>query len=218
MLEGDAMNRPIVHEDIERYLHRIAPARGDVLAEMEREAERRSFPIIGPLVGRLLGGLARAAGARRVYEMGSGFGYSTCWFAEALGPDGRVWHTDGSAENSASARAYLEKAGLAYRVSFGIGDARELIASEEGPFDIVFCDIDKHQYPDVPGLALPRLREGGLLIFDNMLWYGRVADEKPETDDDRGVIELTRRLIADPSLDTSILPLRDGVSISVKLR
>lgn len=212
------MNRPIVHEDIESYLHRIAPEREGVLAEMEGEAARRSFPIIGPLVGRLLGGLARAAGARRVYEMGSGFGYSTYWFAQAVGPEGRVWHTDGSAENSARARDYLERAGLADRVTFATGDARELIAAEDGPFDILFCDIDKHQYPDVPDLALSRLRRGGLLVFDNMLWYGRVADEEPETDDDRGVLELTRRLTSDPSLDTSVIPLRDGVSISVKLR
>jgi predicted O-methyltransferase YrrM len=202
---------------MEEYLHRITPEREEIPAEMEALARERGFPIVGPLVGRLLFTLARSAGARRVFEMGSGYGYSTYWFARAVGPEGRVVHTEGSEENSRLARELLGRASLAERVEFEVGDAREILALRDGPFDLIFCDIDKEQYPDVPDLALPRLREGGLLVFDNMLWYGRVADEEPDRESTRGVIEATRLLYERKDLLTTILPLRDGVSVSVKI-
>lgn len=208
---------PIVTPEIESYLHQVLPDPEPVLAEMEEEARRTGFPIVGPLVGRLLYTLAQIRGARRVFELGSGFGYSAYWFAKGVGPDGLVIHTDLSEDLSTRARKYLERAGLAERVQFAIGDALALFAAETGPFDLVFCDIDKAQYPLVPELALPRLAPGGLLVFDNLLWYGRVLDPEPESAATRGVLELTRRLYARSDLATTILPLRDGVSVSVKL-
>ena len=211
------MERPVVHPDLVDYMLRVTPPSDAVPAEMEAIARERGFPIVGPLVGRLLFALARASGARRVFELGSGFGYSTYWFARAVGPEGEVVHTEGSAENSRLARELLERAGLAERVRFEVGDAREIIARYEGPYDIVFCDVDKEQYPDVPDLAIPRLRQGGLLLFDNMLWFGRVADADPAEESTRGIQEATRLLYARDDLLTTILPLRDGVSLSVKL-
>jgi predicted O-methyltransferase YrrM len=211
------MERPIVHPDLVDYMTRVTPPRDEVPAAMEAIARDRGFPIVGPLVGRLLFALARSTGARRVFELGSGFGYSTYWFARAVGPEGEVVHTEGSEENSRLARELLARAGLAEQVRFEVGDAREIIKSYDGPYDIVFCDVDKDQYPGVPDLAVPRLRTGGLLLFDNMLWFGRVADPEPDEESTRGVQEVTRLLYARDDLVTTILPLRDGVSVSVKL-
>ena len=206
----------IVHPTIERYLHEIAPPRDEAAREMERVAAERRFPIVGPLVGRVLFLLARGIGARTVFECGSGYGYSAYWFARALPPEGRVILTDGSAENCRGARDHLQRAGLLDRADIRQGNALDLLAAESGPFDIVFCDIDKRDYPRVHPLLRPRLRRGGLFICDNMLWKGRVAgsDDDPDT---RGVRDLTRLLYADPELHTTLLPLRDGVTISLRI-
>jgi predicted O-methyltransferase YrrM len=206
----------ILHADVERYLHELQPSTDPVLLEMERIGQDRGFPIIGPLVGRLCETLARAIGARTVYEMGSGFGYSTYWFARAVGPDGWVTHTDGSAENSALARSFLSRAGLASRVRFQIGDSRELIQTETGPFDIVFCDIDKEGYPEALELAKPRIRRGGLLITDNVLWSGRVAQPGPDAETE-AIQAYNRATFSAPDLVGAIVPLRDGVGVHVKL-
>jgi caffeoyl-CoA O-methyltransferase len=207
----------IVNPVIEEYLRQVAPSGDEVSAEMERLAERRRFPIVGPLVGRLLHLLARSIGAREIFECGSGFGYSAFWFARALSPGGRVVLTEGSAENCASARGFLGRAGLMDRIVIEKGDALEILPRYQGPFDIIFCDIDKRDYPRVHPLMKSRLRSGGLFICDNMLWSGRVVLEQHQDDDTRGVRELTRLLHADAELHTSIVPLRDGVGISLKI-
>ena len=207
---------PIVDPAIEGYLRGVAPPADGVLREMERLAEELRFPIIGPLVGRLLFLLTRAIAGRAVFECGSGFGYSAWWFARALPPEGRVTLTDGSSEHCARAADFLRRAGLAERVVIEQGDGLERLERAAGPFDVIFCDIDKHQYPQIHPLVKRRLRRGGLLICDNMLWQGKVAG--PDDDrDTHGVRELTRLLYADPGLHTTILPLRDGVSLSLKL-
>jgi predicted O-methyltransferase YrrM len=207
---------PIVSPDIERYLGVVSPASSGVLREMETLAEKRGFPIVGPLVGRLLHLLTRGIGARTVFECGSGFGYSAAWFARALPPGGRVVLTDGAAANCEAAREFLGRAGLLERVEIRQGEALEQLGRETGPFDVVFCDIDKRDYPRVHPLLGPRLRPGGLFLCDNMLWQGKVAgpDRDPDTE---GVRELTRRLYADPGLETVILPLRDGVAVSLRI-
>ena len=205
----------IVDPAVEEYLTRVAPQSAGILREMEQRAERERFPIVGPLVGWLLFLLARSVGARTVFECGSGFGYSAAWFAGALPADGRVTLTESSAVHCASARDYLGRAGLLERCDVRRGDALAILGDSPGPFDIIFCDIDKHDYPRVHPLLARRLRAGGLFICDNMLWFGRVAG--PDQDDDtRGVRELTRLLYADPGFVTTILPLRDGVSVSIK--
>ena len=206
----------IVTPHIEKYLLSVAPDSESVAAEMERLAAQRHFPIVGPLVGRLLMLLSRVVDARRVFECGSGFGYSALWFARGMRPEGCVILTDGREENCAEARAFLGRAGLAGCTDVRRGDALKILEAENDPFDIIFCDIDKRGYPGVHPLVGPRLRPGGLFVCDNMLWFGKVAG--PDQDDDtRGVRELTRLLYADPSLQTTILPLRDGVSVSVRL-
>lgn len=209
---------PILEPSIEAYLTANVCDRPAVVREMERQAAESRFPIVGPVVGQFLALMTRAIGARRVFELGSGFGYSTFWFASAVGDAGEVFHTDGSSRNSQQAQQNLHQASLDSRVRFAVGDGRELLAEQQGPFDVIFCDIDKNQYPDVPALAYPRLREQGLLIFDNALWFGRVTRE-PDADDadTQGVLDVTQQLQADRRWLTSLVPLRDGLLLAVKI-
>ncbi len=209
----------IVDPSIEEYLHTLAPSQDPALQEMEERAKKERFPIIGPLVGRLCRQLACAVGARDVFEMGSGFGYSTWFFAQAVGEGGRVVHTDGSAERSNDAKKYLRKSGLEARVTFEVGDAIEILKKYPGPFDVVFIDIDKRGYPDALELARSRVRAGGFIITDNVLWSGRVLGEpgNEDNEDTAGVKRYTEEAFAAEDLMTTILPLRDGVAISLKL-
>jgi predicted O-methyltransferase YrrM len=206
----------IVVEKVQDYLDHICPPSPDVLAQMERYGHDRGFPLIGPLVGRLLAVLARSISARRVFECGSGFGYSAHWFAEAVGPEGEVFLTDGSEENLDLARSYLGRAGLSDRCRFLPGDAMAGLKATEGPFDVILVDIDKEGYPASLATTVPKLRPGGLLITDNLLWSGRVAEPDPDLESTRAIQEYNLAITAHPALETVILPLRDGVGISRK--
>src|SRR5712692_293501 len=150
----------IVNAHIVEYLLNVTPDRDDVLEDMEQYALARNFPIVGPLVGRLLHILARTARAGRILELGSGFGYSAYWFAKALGKEGRVFCTDADPANAEHADVYFHRGKIAQKVSFLTGDALKLIDEVDGEFDIIFNDIDKHQYPRAFRKALPRLRRG----------------------------------------------------------
>jgi predicted O-methyltransferase YrrM len=205
----------IVNPAIDLYLHELANPADPILREMELLAAERSFPIVGPQVGQLLGVLAASVSAERVIELGSGFGYSAYWFARAVGPGGQVILTETSPELAVEARGFLERGGLADRVRIEIGDALEIIDAVGGEFDVVFNDIDKDRYPLVLDRAAAALRPGGLLISDNMLWFGTVLDETPIDDSARGIKEFTRLLYDSPDFRTVMLPLRDGVSVSI---
>ena len=205
----------VLSEALDNYLSNLMPARDEVLTEMEEKATVERIPIVGPLVGRVLYQMAVLSGARRVFEMGSAIGYSTIWLARAVGPEGRVYYTDGSEENAAQARSFIERAGVADRVVVQVGDALQLLEQNEGSFDLIFNDVDKHDYPRVFDLALPRLRQGGLLITDNVLWSGRVTEQS----DDRwttAIQKYNRKAYGSDEIWTTIIPLRDGVAVSVK--
>jgi len=207
-----------IREDVQTWLRGLAEVSGDPLLDaMHREATERRFPIVGPEVGRLLYQLARLSGAERIFEMGSGFGYSTLWFARALPSAGRVHHTDGDATNTAKARAYLERAGLHDRVVFTTGDAREILKDTPGEFDIVFMDIDKDQYPSGYQVFKDRVKMGGLVIVDNLIWSGKVAggEKDPAT---QGVREYLDLMWHDPRFISSLMPVRDGVGVSLRVR
>jgi len=206
----------IVDSRLDEYLDRLVPERPPVVREMETLAQRRHFPIVGPQVGRLLHLLARGIGAKDILECGSGFGYSAWWFVTAIPEGGRVVMSEGGAENCEQARDFLSRAGMGERIALYHANALDVLERLPGPFDIVFCDIDKRDYPRVYPFLATRLRRGGLFICDNMLWFGRVAgpDEDPDT---RGVRELTRLLYEDPAFVTTILPVRDGVGVSLKI-
>ncbi|MEK6755053.1 MAG: O-methyltransferase [Bacteroidota bacterium] len=200
---------------VEDYLNDIIPERDAVLTDMEELAAKEDFPIIGPLVGRLLYIITKATGARRVLEMGSGFGYSAYWFAKAVGKDGRVVCTEESAMNEQVAQGFFKRGRIAERIEFLVGDALKLVEKIEDEFDIVFIDIDKANYPKALKKAMPRLRKGGLLIADNVLWKGKVLDKKPDADT-AGILTFNRMLYTSKDLFTGIVPLKDGVSISLK--
>ena len=146
-----------------------------VLLEMEAEGKERGFPIIGRLVGVTVELLARSVGAERVFELGSGFGYSAYWFSRAVGPSGEVHGTDGDPANEPKALDYLPRAGLAEPIRWHVGDAVTHLAAAPGEFDVVYNDIDKDGYPAAWMAARERIRVGGLYVCDNVLWSGRVA-------------------------------------------
>lgn len=211
------MNGEIVASDIERYLDSLLPGRDRVLEDMEQYAHHHLLPIVGPAVGRLLYLLVKISGARRIFEMGSAIGYSTIWLARAAGDRGEVYYTDSDPENARKARKYLKRAGVEGRVRLMVGDALESLRRTRGKFDLIFNDVDKQYYPEVFRVALPRLRRGGLLVADNALWHGRVARQARPDGPTRGVLEFNRLLYSAPELETVILPLRDGVSVSVRV-
>jgi predicted O-methyltransferase YrrM len=205
----------ITNPRIDEYLRDLSPRPDVVRAEMESLAAAQRFPIIGPAVGQMCYVLAKSIGAKKVFECGSGFGYSTWWFANAAGEGGEVTHTDGSLGNSMQARDFLGRAGLASRVKFEVGDAREILEKAPGPFDIVFNDIDKEGYPDVLPLVRRKLRVGGFFICDNMLWNGRVL-APPDDPDTKGIVALTKLLASAADFTTTLIPLRDGVTVSLR--
>jgi caffeoyl-CoA O-methyltransferase len=212
----------IVNPQIEQYM-RALEARHDepVLLEMEREGDERDFPIVGRLVGVTVEVLARAIGARRVFELGSGFGYSGYWFSRAVGPHGELHLTDGDPDNERKALDYLARAGLDGPVRFHVGDAVASLGQTEGEFDVVYCDIDTHGYPGAWRAASERVRPGGLYICDNVLWSGRVVEGFAEEDSRPGWTDAIRehnRLIAeDGRYLSTIVPTRDGVMVALRL-
>ncbi len=206
----------IVNPQIEAYLDKVLTVESSVLREMQRYAETRHFPIVGPQVGRLLYLLAQTIGATRVLELGSGFGYSAMWFASAVGPQGRVVMTDSSKQNLERARDYFKRAGMSRRIEMEQGNALEILNRLPGWFDLIYNDIDKRDYPLTIDPVRAKLRPGGLFVTDNMLWSGTVLNAA-RSSDVRGIKEFTKRLIASPDFATTILPIRDGIAVSLKL-
>ena len=210
-------SRGITTDRVDDYLYSLLPARDAVIAEMEAEASAHDVPIVGPAVARLFHLLATMIQAKTVFEMGSAIGYSTIWWARAVGKGGRVHYTDGDRRNADIARGYFERAGVESRISVHTGDALEILSEQKGQFDIVFNDIDKHDYPRVLRLAGPRVRKGGLFITDNTLWSGKAA--APAGADDKatlGIQEFNRLLYASGDFYPTVLPLRDGVTVAIR--
>ncbi len=206
----------IMDKSVERYMYDLLPPRDAVLREMEDFAGKRDIPIIGPAVGRLLALLAQISGAKRIFEMGSAIGYSTIWLARAAGNDAEIFYTDGDPENARRARNYFERAGMANQIQILVGDALQSIERAFGEFDLIFIDVDKHQYPSAFHKAVPRLRRGGLLLTDNVLWSGRVA-RKASDKNTRGIQEFNRLIYSSRELFPVIIPLRDGLAVCRKI-
>jgi caffeoyl-CoA O-methyltransferase len=207
----------IVKPAVEEYLHHMQEPPTKLLKDMGASGIKRGFPIIGPLVGRVCEQLARGIGAKTVFEMGSGFGYSTAWFARAVGPKGRVVHTEMDAAKAKEAQNWLSKEGLEKCVEFRTGDALEVLREDAGSYDVIFIDIDKEGYPDAWHLACKRVRVGGLIITDNTLWSGKVT-KAPKDAATKGVVEYNRLAFGDANFLTTLLPIRDGVAVSLRLQ
>ncbi len=201
--------------EVEDYIYAMLPARDEVLNEMEAEAAKDDVPIVGPAVARVLYQLAIISGAKKVFEMGSAIGYSTIWWARAVGDGGRVVYTDGDRKNADKARRYFDRAGVSKQITVRVGDALEFLSEEKEQYDIIFNDVDKVDYPRVLRLALPRLKSGGLFITDNVLWSGKVSKPNPDAHT-KAILEFNKLSYESKELFTTILLIRDGVSVCVK--
>jgi predicted O-methyltransferase YrrM len=217
MIRSENLRSGYIQDDVEQYVYELLPERDAVVREMEDYAEQNRIPIIGPAVARLLSLLVQISGAKRIFEMGSAIGYSTIWLARAAGPKAKVFYTDGDPEKARRAQENFRRAGVTKRIHVQVGDALELVKKVPGKFDLVFNDVDKHQYPAALKAALPKLRRGGLFITDNTLWSGKAA--RPAASEDKhtlGVQEFNRLVYASKELYPVLIPLRDGVTVCRK--
>jgi len=206
----------IVSSKIETYLNSVTPERPPVLREMEVYAREHDFPIVGPQVGRVLYQMTLVTKARKILELGSGFGYSAFWFSMAAKSKGDIFMIDGGKGHKRQAFDYFKRAGLQSQFDFRIGDALKIAGKLAVPFDIIFNDIDKYEYPRTIDLAAALLKKGGLFITDNILWSGKVCEKKQDTSTE-AIVEFTRNLYRDSRFFTTALPIRDGISLSLRL-
>lgn len=206
----------ILDPKINDYMRGLASRHDEhVVVEMEGYASEQGFPIVGRLCGITIEIMARAIGARRVFELGSGYGYSAYWFARAVGESGEVNCTDGDPANETKAGDYLTRAGVWDRIDFHVGDALTNLRKVDGDFDVVYCDVDKDGYPECWQYAKERIRTGGLWICDNTLWSGRVLDADPD-DTTGAIIEHNKMVSEDPDFLSIIVPIRDGLMVALK--
>ena len=211
----------IVPEPVERYLSELNQASDAVLREIAREGDTGDLPLVDAEVGALLRVLATSIGAARILEIGTCIGYSGIWLAGALPSHGMLITMEKDAERAAKAKANFARAGLSDRVSIMVGDAQLKLLKVAGPFDLIFQDGHKPLYNVLLEPLVTLLRPGGLLVTDNVLWDGEVvpgfiATPRRREEDTIAIAEYNRRISAHPQLLTSIVPLRDGVAISVK--
>ena len=206
----------LVAPGVNRYLETLVPPRPAELEAMEAYADSQKFPIIGPVCGHVCYQVARMTGARRVFELGSGFGYSTAYFARAVleNGGGEVHHVVWDKDLSTRARMHLDVLGLNAVVKYHVAEAVGALSSVDEPFDLIFCDIDKEGYPGALPVIEAKIRPGGVLVVDNMLWSGRVFDDSDRTPATEGIRTLTDRLARSPRWVTSITPVRDGLAIA----
>lgn len=208
-----------IDEAVSAYMRKLCDRYDEpVLLEMEQLAEERGFPIVGRVVGVTLELLASSIRARRVFEMGSGFGFSAYWFARAVGETGEVYLTDTDPENAKQAEDFLTRARLWDRCHFLVQDAVTALAATEGDFDVVYNDVDKEGYPAAWDLARTKIGPGGLYLCDNVLWSGRVADEDDHSPSTEAIRAHNEAVFADPDFIASIVPTRDGVMTALRLR
>lgn len=211
------MTAPLFSDDLRAYLENLVPERPAELQRMEAYAREHDFPIIGPAAGQCCYVLSRLASARRIFELGSGYGYSTAWFARAVRENGggEVHHVVWDAALSARARAHLDALGYGDIVRYHVGEAVGVLREATDRFDVVFMDIDKTGYPDAIPVIAGRMRPGGLLIVDNALWSGRVFDGTDRSPDTAAIRDATRLLTAG-EWTTTLVPIRDGLLVALR--
>jgi predicted O-methyltransferase YrrM len=208
----------INYDAVQDYLTSLVPPREPELQKMEVYAEKNDFPIIGPACGYYCYQLARMIHAKSVFEMGSGYGYSTAWFAKAVKENGGgvVHHTVWDEDLSKRARGHLSVLGFADLVEFHIAEAVDTLRQTQSPFDIIFNDIDKEGYPDSLPIIKEKLRHGGLLIIDNMLWHGQTLDPNDHAPSTEAIRRFTKDITTDLDWIVSLIPARDGVIVAYK--
>ncbi len=207
-----------IHPHVREYLDDLVPPRPAEMQKMEEYAHEVGFPIVGPACGHLCYEITRMIGAKRVFELGSGYGYSTAWFARGVQENGGgvvhhvVWHED----LSQKARGHLAALGFDGLIKYTVGEAVQALRDTPGPFDIIFNDIDKQGYPDSLPVIESKLRPGGVLIVDNMLWHGQIFDESDHAESTEAIREFTRRICASPGWVATLIPIRDGLMVAYR--
>ncbi len=212
------MNQSLLAAKVREYLENLIPPRPAELMAMEEYAQREDFPIIGPVCGFLCYHLARMIKARRIFELGSGYGYSTAWFAQAVQENGggTVHHVVWDADLSLQARHHLHALGLEDVVQYTVGEAVSVLRAAKGSFDLIFNDIDKIGYPASLPVIKDKLRRGGVLIVDNMLWSGRIFAGGERSPDTQAILDFTKLITSDADWLVSIIPIRDGLLVATK--
>jgi caffeoyl-CoA O-methyltransferase len=212
------MSEKLNYAVIQDFLMELVPEREAEMQLMERYAEEHNFPIIGPAAGYTCYQIARMIRAKSVFEMGSGYGYSTAWFAKAVRENGGgvVHHTVWDEKLSKMATGHLSRLGFDGLIEYHLAEAVETLQNMPGPFDLIFNDIDKQAYPASLPYIKQKLKPGGVLIVDNILWNGRVFDESDDSTSTGGVRELTKVITSDPDWIVSLLPVRDGIILAYK--
>jgi caffeoyl-CoA O-methyltransferase len=213
------MDKPLIPEFLMNYIDDLVPPRSPEMQSMEAEAERVDFPIVGPASGYFCYQVARMIGAKRIFELGSGFGYSTAWFARAVSENGNgeVYHVVWDEELSRQARTYLAALGYDGIVRFHVGEAVETLRSTAGSFDLIFNDINKEDYATSLPVIAAKLRTGGILLVDNMLWHGDIFDPQDKTPATESIRALTKMLTRSPQWISTLIPVRDGVMVAYKV-
>lgn len=203
---------------VNTYLIDLVPELAAEIKAMEDYAKREAFPIIGPAAGYFCYQVALMIGARNVFELGSGYGYSTAWFAMAVKENGggTVHHVVWDEELSRMARERLKAMGLEDTVQYHVSEAVQRLRETPGPFDLIFNDIDKDGYPESLPVIKEKLRPGGVLIIDNMLWHGRIFNEEDTSVETEAIREFTRAVTMDPDWVVSLVPIRDGLIVAYK--
>jgi len=218
MEEGTDMSGDF-RTELREYLDGLVGERPSELQKMEAYAQEHNFPIVGPASGQYCYQVARMIGAQRVFELGSGYGYSTAWFARAVQKNGggEVYHVVWEEKLTRMARQHLSALGFDDLVQYRTGEAVGILRQTAGPFDLIFNDIDKEGYPDSLPVIEEKLRPGGVLIIDNMIWNGRVWDDNNHDEATEGIREFTRRITTSPNWITSLVPIRDGLIVAYKV-
>ncbi|WP_276257315.1 O-methyltransferase [Haloglomus litoreum] len=213
------------------FAEAVGPEADAVVEEMDARADREGFPTVGPAVGGWLRLLARAVDAERVFEFGSGYGYSAYWMAPALPPDGELVLTEFDEDELADAREYLERGGYADRAVFEAGDALATVEGYRGPFDLVLLDHEKERYAEAFEAVREKVPVGGVVCADNAMTAGPIefdalrrlvggaedADDVDTTDATRGIADYLETVRADPAFETTLLPLGEGLSVSIRV-
>jgi caffeoyl-CoA O-methyltransferase len=210
----------ILSPQLNEYLENLVPPRHPELKKMEDYAAKNNFPIIGPICGHLCYQMARTIGAKRIFELGSGYGYSTAWFAQAVKENGggEIDHVVWDEDLSKMAREHLKALGYNNMIKYTVGEAIQALEQAQGPFDLIFNDIDKADYPKALPVIYDKLRVGGVLIVDNILWSGRIFDIKDQSDATKAIREATGMVMNNDRWVASVVPMRDGLLIATKLR
>lgn len=231
-----------IPDDLARFASLVNPESNDVLREMETIAEREGFPIVGPNVGAWLCQFARITGAERIFEFGSGYGYSACWFSRALPAEGEIILTEGEKRNLERAEEFLARMDADHRATYEVGDAVDIATRYEGPFDIALLDIEKYQYVDAFEEIRDAIPTGGMVIADNTMSAGRERTDDTvdfntlltalENDEERipssldeharkhtqGILDYFRHVRNCPDFESTQLPLGDGVTVTTRIR